>query len=523
MGYKNKTMTIKLEESLQKAGQLITAGQLNEAADLVDAINEENPFHPAIGQLWCVLAKRQERTDEIPAFAADFYDHVSGDQHKARWSHIMGSANFTLLELETAKENFSVSLEHLITLIKRGDVPKKRQRAAKQTNTVQQLFTSGQAEELLWKTCASLAAADIEAFPYAGTLLALEREGKLFDFDKDLDIAIWIESLEACEEVLIQHGWVRIRGGIAYDNYRDYIHSETGMSLDICALTRHGKQKISGGFSLSSRPATHQRVCVFPYFELEQRTTSFGSIWYPQQAENILTGFYGDWRTPNPNWDTVISAQNLENYTLLIQCYAYYRLAKSWLAGDLIKAWGYAQQICIKDADDVLILRCRQWIENILTKAGQTIPHWPQNLPNTKRVYTRMVADLFHEGHVNFLHTARALGTHLTVCVVTDKRVRENKGKDPVMSQAERVAVVSACEYVDAVITDSPDNATLEFMQKNGFDLYTFACASEAERVAKYKQCALLPAHMICELDYTPGISTSDLVARILEGVNMSS
>ena len=31
-------------------------------------------------------------------------------------------------------------------------------------------------------------------------------------------------------------------------------------------------------------------------------------------------------------------------------------------------------------------------------------------------------------------------------------------------------------------------------------------------------QCALLPSEMIHEIDYLPGISTSDLVMRVLDG-----
>ena len=102
--------------------------------------------------------------------------------------------------------------------------------------------------------------------------------------------------------------------------------------------------------------------------------------------------------------------------------------------------------------------------------------------------------------------------------MVSDERVVENKGKLPVMKQAERAAVVAACKYVDAVMTETPANVTVEFMQKNGFDVYTFACASEQERSDKHKLCANLPTEMIQELAYTPGISTSDVVMRILEG-----
>lgn len=174
-------------------------------------------------------------------------------------------------------------------------------------------------------------------------------------------------------------------------------------------------------------------------------------------------------------------------------------------------------QIGLKDPDDILSLQCRQWLERTIARSGQEVPVWPQKRPG-QRIFTRMVADLFHPGHVNFLRAARALGSHLTVCVVPDERVLTNKGKRPVMTQAERVAVVSACRYVDEVITDSPVNATLDFMKTHDFDIYAFACASTQERLDKYQQCALLPSEMVHEIDYLPGISTSDLVARVLNG-----
>ena len=165
----------------------------------------------------------------------------------------------------------------------------------------------------------------------------------------------------------------------------------------------------------------------------------------------------------------------------------------------------------------MLALRSRQWLERALIRLNREVPVWHKN-QRQKRVYTRMVADLFHQGNVNFLQAARALGTHLTVCVVSDERVVENKSKLPVMKQAERAAVVAACKYVDAVMTETPAHVTVEFMQKNGFDIYTFACACEQERSDKYKLCDTLPAEMIQELAYTAGISTSDVVMRILDG-----
>lgn len=508
-------MAKKLDELLLEAKDLITRGKLNDADEILGPLRREHPLSQGVARLWCSLAMRTGRDADVPAYAARIYAHVQNDFHKAHWAHVLGTANFILLDLPTACTHFVCALNHLMTLAKTGKVPPQREKTEIQ-QPGDNVFVSGEAEKLLWMTCATLAKLGVPVFPYAGTLLGLVRNGSLLDFDKDLDIAVWMESWKTCCSVLEEIGWVRASMRIEYANYRDYVHPELGITLDVCGLQTQG-QRIVGGFSLPDRPAEYQRVSVFPQFDLIQRSTEYGQVWFPRQPEKILTAFYGDWRTPNPNWDTVISARNLESFTLLVRCYAYHRLAQRWLLGDLAKAWCYAHQIALKDPDDVLALRSRQWMERAMMRLGKEIPIWPKN-QQQRRVYTRMVADLFHEGHVNFLQAARALGTHLTVCVVSDERVLENKGKLPVMQQAERAAVVSACKYVDAVMTDTPASVTKAFMQQHGFDIYTFACASEQEKLDKYKLCEALPIQMIQELEYTPGISTSDLVARILDG-----
>ena len=508
-------MTMKLDELLLKAKGLITVGKFNDADRILDPLKSEHPLSPDVARLWCSLAMRTGRAADVPAYAAKIHAHVQGDFHKAHWAHVLGTVSFILLDLSSAHAHFTCALNHLMALAKSGKIPPQKE-PLKISQAAENLFASGKAEALLWTTCAELAKLDIPAFPFAGTLLGLVRNGCLLDFDKDLDIAVRMESWDACCAALEQAGWARSPMRIDYANYRDYVHPELGITLDVCGLQARGKQ-IVGGFSLPGYPDEYQRVSVFPKFDLIQRNSEHGQVWFPRQPEKILTAFYGDWRTPNPNWDTVISARNLENFTLLVRCYAYHRLVRRWLSGDLAKAWCYAHQIALKDPDDVLALRSRQWMERAMVRLNREIPVWPRN-QSQRRVYTRMVADLFHEGHVNFLQAARALGTHLTVCVVSNERVTENKGKLPVMKQAERAAVVATCKYVDAVMTDTPARVTKEFMQQHGFDIYTFACASEQERLDKYKLCESLPAEMIQELTYTSGISTSDLVMRILEG-----
>lgn len=502
-----------IKQSLRQAQEMIRSGDLNGASEILEPLKQTYPELTDVAQLWCAMMMRAGRSGEVLPYAAKIFSLAEGDLQKARWAQMMGTACFQLLELETACYHYMTALNHLMALTKSGKVPADQKSRTVKEST-ENIFLSGRAERLLWETCAALAANGIRAFPFAGTLLGIVRHGHLLAFDKDLDIAVWMENWDDCCALLEKMGWQRTPMSFNYRNYRDYVHSEIGITLDLCGLQLNKANRIIGGFSLPGYPDEYQRVSIFPKFDLIPKDTPYGTVWFPNSPETILTAFYGNWRTPNPYWDTVVSAVNLEKFTLLVRCFAYYRLIQRWLSGELVRAWSYAHQIVLKDPDDVISLRSRQWLERALTRLNQAIPEWPSNR-SQKRVYTRMVADLFHVGHVNFLREAKALGTHLTVFVVSDQRVQENKGKHPVMSQSERAAVVSACKYVDAVVTEGPLYATPAFMQQQGYDLYTFACSSEKERQEKYKLCAELPASMIKEIDYTDGISTTDLLTRI--------
>lgn len=132
-----------------------------------------------------------------------------------------------------------------------------------------------------------------------------------------------------------------------------------------------------------------------------------------------------------------------------------------------------------------------------------------------KNIYAKVVADLMHPGHVEFFRKARALGDRLTVNVVPDSRVVLAKRR-PVMSTDERVELVRACRYVDEVIIDGPKVITRAFMNAGGFHVYAFGANGDDELRAKLADCAELPAEMIARIEYTAGISTTEIIGRVL-------
>jgi cytidyltransferase-like protein len=129
------------------------------------------------------------------------------------------------------------------------------------------------------------------------------------------------------------------------------------------------------------------------------------------------------------------------------------------------------------------------------------------------RVYVDMVGDLFHAGHVTLLRAARELGDHLIAGVLSDEVAAAYKRR-PVMTLAERVAVIEACRHVDQVLPGAPYQVTLEFLDEHdialvvhGDDLSPEAIEDVYGAVAAAGRLRLVP--------YTAGVSTSDVIARI--------
>ncbi len=83
--------------------------------------------------------------------------------------------------------------------------------------------------------------------------------------------------------------------------------------------------------------------------------------------------------------------------------------------------------------------------------------------------YTSGVYDLFHIGHLNLLRNAKGMCEKLVVGVTTDELV-SYKNKQAVIPHNERMEIVRAIEYVDAVVPQE-DMDKFEMWKKLKFDV----------------------------------------------------
>ena len=130
-----------------------------------------------------------------------------------------------------------------------------------------------------------------------------------------------------------------------------------------------------------------------------------------------------------------------------------------------------------------------------------------ESTPRT--VITFGTFDVFHVGHLRVIERAASLGDRLVVGVSADELNLRKKGREPVFSQAERLAIVAALRDVDAVFLEESLEQKRDYILEHSADVLVMGDDWKG-RFDEFSD--------VCEVVYlprTPAISTTALIEKI--------
>ena len=128
------------------------------------------------------------------------------------------------------------------------------------------------------------------------------------------------------------------------------------------------------------------------------------------------------------------------------------------------------------------------------------------------KVITFGTFDLFHIGHLKIIQRAKAMGTHLTVGISSDAFNLHKKNKLPIITQADRIEIVSNIVGVDDVFVEESMELKRQYIIDHRADILVMGDDWKG-RFDEFQD--------ICKVVYlkrTEDVSTSYLLEYIISG-----
>jgi glycerol-3-phosphate cytidylyltransferase len=126
-----------------------------------------------------------------------------------------------------------------------------------------------------------------------------------------------------------------------------------------------------------------------------------------------------------------------------------------------------------------------------------------------RTVLTFGTFDVFHVGHLRVIERAAALGDRLVVGVSADALNLRKKGREPVFSEGERMAIIAALKPVTEVFLEESLELKRDYLVRYAADVLVMG----DDWKGRFDEFA-----DVCEVVYlprTPAISTTALIEKI--------
>lgn len=304
--------------------------------------------HSNLGITLVTLQEYQQAAESFQTALSLQPDHESARQHIARVLYLQGKNDEALLR-------FRELLSQQMDLIRAGKAQPAQVRPPMQV---------AMGYKVLQLAKQRLEKAGLPFFLSLGTLLGVVRDGDLLPFDKDLDIGTFWE-IER-QRVVAAMTRDRVFSCSRWDTTQDrdaawklgFQHTTSQISIDIFFHKTDGEYFLAG-FDHLPEPFI-SRPHKFGIGTIDWR----GEAWpVPEDSERYLSDYYGSrWRTPDKNFDTIISSKCQLSETRRSRiAYGYVRLHELFASQRWSKIVSVCEQVLALDPEDEFVGELRDF------------------------------------------------------------------------------------------------------------------------------------------------------------------
>ncbi|MCB1143959.1 MAG: D-glycero-beta-D-manno-heptose 1-phosphate adenylyltransferase [Leptospiraceae bacterium] len=130
-------------------------------------------------------------------------------------------------------------------------------------------------------------------------------------------------------------------------------------------------------------------------------------------------------------------------------------------------------------------------------------------------VFTNGCFDILHNGHINYLLSARELGNFLWIGLNSDSSVKKLKGeKRPINHELSRATLLASLFFVDAV-TIFDEDTPISLIDEIRPDIHVKGGDYQKEKLPEYKSIIEYGGKVEI-LPFVEGESTSGIISRIV-------
>lgn len=138
----------------------------------------------------------------------------------------------------------------------------------------------------------------------------------------------------------------------------------------------------------------------------------------------------------------------------------------------------------------------------------------PEKKIEGKVAYIDGVFDLFHAGHASILKICKENGWYTVVGLFSQSTSRKLKDTDPIMSILDRKLCVSACKYVDKIISNVPLVPDESFVREHSIDI--IVCGANDAFLENYHLVNKVVEMKLIKSEF-PELTTNSIVGRIID------